>query len=177
MVDRHPPLPPPLTVPVSFTSRKPVSAYCYRLQPRLIPEHASTATPDDEPFEVSWHAEDNFLPELGGGSRVKVRKNFVFMWRSRLYTDARLYLEGSSTQAKDLSHEPATPKSSPHRFILVSRSHYHYSAQSSTLSAFITVKSIEIVDERIATSSFTRIKPIVHPPLSTFHTCLPTFHP
>ncbi|KAH9833107.1 uncharacterized protein C8Q71DRAFT_909620 [Rhodofomes roseus] len=51
----------------------------------------------------------------------KLRKDLVFMWRSRLYSDIRISLTGifSST-----NHEPTTAIFSSHRFMLVSRSDY-----------------------------------------------------
>ncbi|EIW55420.1 uncharacterized protein TRAVEDRAFT_173142 [Trametes versicolor FP-101664 SS1] len=51
----------------------------------------------------------------------KLRKDFVFMWRSRLYSDVRIALTGvfSST-----NHESTTAIFSSHRFILVSRVPY-----------------------------------------------------
>ncbi|KAG2128900.1 uncharacterized protein EDB93DRAFT_1323523 [Suillus bovinus] len=51
----------------------------------------------------------------------KLRKDLVFMWRSRLYSDVRIALSGTFSST---NHEPATAIFSSHRFILVSRSPY-----------------------------------------------------
>ena len=54
----------------------------------------------------------------------KLRKDLVFMWRSRLYSDVRIALTGNFSST---NHESATAIFSSHRFILVSRSPYFYS--------------------------------------------------
>lgn len=51
----------------------------------------------------------------------KLRKDLVFMWRSRLYSDVRIALTGSFSSS---NHESATAIFSSHRFMLVSRSPY-----------------------------------------------------
>lgn len=51
----------------------------------------------------------------------KLRKDLVFMWRSRLYSDVRIALTGNFSST---NHENATAIFSSHRFILVSRSPY-----------------------------------------------------
>ncbi|KAF8881150.1 hypothetical protein CPB84DRAFT_1851646 [Gymnopilus junonius] len=51
----------------------------------------------------------------------KLRKDLVFMWRSRLYSDVRISLSGNFGGG---SHESTTAIFSSHRFILVSRSSY-----------------------------------------------------
>ncbi|KAG1726343.1 uncharacterized protein EDB91DRAFT_1350518 [Suillus paluster] len=53
----------------------------------------------------------------------KLRKDLVFMWRSRLYSDVRIALSGTFSST---NHEPATAIFSSHRFILVSRSPYFH---------------------------------------------------
>lgn len=50
----------------------------------------------------------------------KLRKDLVFMWRSRLYSDVRIELTGPFAPNGDV----ATAVFSSHRFILASRSHY-----------------------------------------------------
>ncbi|PPQ81000.1 hypothetical protein CVT26_003679 [Gymnopilus dilepis] len=50
----------------------------------------------------------------------KLRKDLVFMWRSRLYSDVRISLSGNFGG----NHENTTAIFSSHRFILVSRSSY-----------------------------------------------------
>lgn len=53
----------------------------------------------------------------------KLRKDLVFMWRSRLYSDIRIALNGTFASA---NHDTATAIFSSHRFILVSRSPYFH---------------------------------------------------
>jgi hypothetical protein len=53
----------------------------------------------------------------------KLRKDLVFMWRSRLYSDVRIALSGTFSST---NHEPATAILSSHRFILVPRSPYFH---------------------------------------------------
>ncbi|PPQ89789.1 hypothetical protein CVT25_008168 [Psilocybe cyanescens] len=55
----------------------------------------------------------------------KLRKDLVFMWRSRLYSDVRIALTGNFGGAH---HENTTAIFSSHRFILVSRSPYFHTA-------------------------------------------------
>ncbi|KAF8954515.1 hypothetical protein BDZ97DRAFT_1928179 [Flammula alnicola] len=54
----------------------------------------------------------------------KLRKDLVFMWRSRLYSDVRIALTGNFGG----NHESTTAIFSSHRFILVSRSSYFHTA-------------------------------------------------
>jgi hypothetical protein len=51
----------------------------------------------------------------------KLRKDLVFMWRSRLYSDVRIALEGTFSST---NHEPSMAVFSSHRFMLVARSPY-----------------------------------------------------
>jgi hypothetical protein len=53
----------------------------------------------------------------------KLRKDLVFMWRSRLYSDVRIALTGNFSST---NHENTTAIFSSHRFILVSRSPYFH---------------------------------------------------
>ncbi|KAG6856981.1 hypothetical protein H0H87_011370 [Tephrocybe sp. NHM501043] len=55
----------------------------------------------------------------------KLRKDLVFMWRSRLYSDVRISLTGTFSST---NHENTTAIFSSHRFILVSRSPYFHTA-------------------------------------------------
>ena len=55
----------------------------------------------------------------------KLRKDLVFMWRSRLYSDVRISLTGNFSSA---NHESTTAVFSSHRFVLVSRSPYFHTA-------------------------------------------------
>ncbi|KAH8804177.1 hypothetical protein DL96DRAFT_1537120 [Flagelloscypha sp. PMI_526] len=65
----------------------------------------------------------NFDPEvLTTQARVdKLRKDLVYMWRSRLYSDVRIALTG---EFSSINHETSTAIFSSHRFILVSRCSY-----------------------------------------------------
>ncbi|KAF8527101.1 hypothetical protein JB92DRAFT_2699425 [Gautieria morchelliformis] len=55
----------------------------------------------------------------------KLRKDLVFMWRSRLYSDVRIQLSGNLTSSSSTQGDPMTTAVfSSHRFILVSRSPY-----------------------------------------------------
>ncbi|PPR04884.1 hypothetical protein CVT24_007143, partial [Panaeolus cyanescens] len=56
----------------------------------------------------------------------KLRKDLVFMWRSRLFSDVRIALTDHSSSSPN--HEATTAIFSSHRFILVSRSPYFYDA-------------------------------------------------
>lgn len=51
----------------------------------------------------------------------KLRKDLVFMWRSRLYSDVKIALTGNFSSS---NHDSTTAVFSSHRFILVSRSPY-----------------------------------------------------
>jgi BTB/POZ domain len=55
----------------------------------------------------------------------KLRKDLVFMWRSRLYSDVRIALTGNFSST---NHESATAIFSSHRFMLVTRSPYFYTS-------------------------------------------------
>ena len=57
----------------------------------------------------------------------KLRKDLVFMWRSRLYSDVRIALTGNFGSSSG-HHESTTAIFSSHRFILVSRSSYFHTA-------------------------------------------------
>jgi hypothetical protein len=62
--------------------------------------------------------------EDGAETRVdKLRKDLVFMWRSRLYSDVRIALDGTFAST---NHETTTAVFSTHRFMLVARSPYFY---------------------------------------------------
>ncbi|KAH9910438.1 uncharacterized protein BXZ73DRAFT_93761 [Epithele typhae] len=68
--------------------------------------------------------DSNEASEEGDGDDArldKLRKDLVFMWRSRLYSDIRISLTGSFSST---NHESATAIFTSHRFILVSRCPY-----------------------------------------------------
>ncbi|KAI0295717.1 hypothetical protein BC826DRAFT_1007261 [Russula brevipes] len=77
-------------------------------------------------FEFFYDSSDNYREEGDAEeSRIdKLRKDLVFMWRSRLYSDVRIGIEGSSSS----HHEGLAAIFSTHRFILVSRSDYFHNA-------------------------------------------------
>ncbi|KAJ2912999.1 hypothetical protein MD484_g7423, partial [Candolleomyces efflorescens] len=54
----------------------------------------------------------------------KLRKDLVFMWRSRLYSDVRIALTGNFSSSNGSHQESTTAIFSSHRFILVSRCPY-----------------------------------------------------
>ncbi|KAK7044999.1 hypothetical protein R3P38DRAFT_3347228 [Favolaschia claudopus] len=64
----------------------------------------------------------------------KLRKDLVFMWRSRLYSDVRVALTSnapaipSSSTDDDDAHDKQMPVFSSHRFVLASRSPYFHTA-------------------------------------------------
>ncbi|KAF8169977.1 hypothetical protein K438DRAFT_1941168 [Mycena galopus ATCC 62051] len=63
----------------------------------------------------------------------KLRKDLVFMWRSRLYSDVRVALTSNEPAVAtgdddDDAHEKQMPVFSSHRFILASRSPYFHTA-------------------------------------------------
>lgn len=67
----------------------------------------------------------------------KLRKDLVFMWRSRLYSDVRIQLTGAFSSSID--SEEATAVFSSHRFILASRSPYFHTL---FLSNFATPQTL-----------------------------------
>jgi len=58
----------------------------------------------------------------------KLRKDLVFMWRSRLYSDIKIALTGSFSS---VNHESSTAIFSSHRFMLVTRSPYFHTSLKS----------------------------------------------
>ncbi|KAG8691510.1 hypothetical protein FRC11_002406 [Ceratobasidium sp. 423] len=63
--------------------------------------------------------------------RDKLRKDLVYMWRSRLYSDVRITLTGNFSSSND---EVASAVFSSHRFILISRVPYFRSVLSGTFA-------------------------------------------
>ncbi|KAH9918771.1 hypothetical protein B0H21DRAFT_768556 [Amylocystis lapponica] len=75
-------------------------------------------------FEFLFDSSESREEGDGDEARIdKLRKDFVFMWRSRLYSDVRIALSGNFSSS---NHDNATAIFSSHRFILVSRSPYFY---------------------------------------------------
>ncbi|KAI0001219.1 hypothetical protein BJV77DRAFT_1155627 [Russula vinacea] len=77
-------------------------------------------------FEFFYDSSEHYREEGDAEeNRIdKLRKDLVFMWRSRLYSDVRIGIEGSSSA----HHEGLAAVFSTHRFILVSRSDYFHNA-------------------------------------------------
>ncbi|KAI0642472.1 hypothetical protein C8Q79DRAFT_213553 [Trametes meyenii] len=75
-----------------------------------------------EAFEFLFDASENTEEGNSEEGRIdKLRKDLVFMWRSRLYSDVRIALTGNFSST---NHESTTAIFSSHRFILVSRVPY-----------------------------------------------------
>ncbi|KAI0349997.1 hypothetical protein OH77DRAFT_1150161 [Trametes cingulata] len=73
-------------------------------------------------FEFLFDSADSSEEGDGDEARIdKLRKDLVFMWRSRLYSDVRIALTGNFSSS---NHESTTAVFSSHRFILVSRVPY-----------------------------------------------------
>ncbi|KAF5340346.1 hypothetical protein D9611_007918 [Ephemerocybe angulata] len=66
--------------------------------------------------------EDERLPEALLTN--KLRKDLVYMWRARLYSDVRLGLCGHFSSQNNATSEPSTAVFSSHRFILATRCRY-----------------------------------------------------
>jgi hypothetical protein len=77
-------------------------------------------------FEFFYDSSEHYREEGDAEeNRIdKLRKDLVFMWRSRLYSDVRIGIEGSSSS----HHDGLAAVFSTHRFILVSRSDYFHTA-------------------------------------------------
>lgn len=74
-----------------------------------------------EAFEFLFDSQEQREEGDAEDARIdKLRKDLVFMWRSRLYSDVRLALTGNFST----HHENTTAIFSSHRFVLVSRSPY-----------------------------------------------------
>ncbi|KAG6848735.1 hypothetical protein H0H93_014541, partial [Arthromyces matolae] len=90
-------------------------------------EYLYTGQGFGEAFEFLYDASETMPSETDGEElRIdKLRKDLVFMWRSRLYSDVRIALTGNFSSS---NHENTTAIFSSHRFILVSRSSYFHTA-------------------------------------------------
>ncbi|KAF9521830.1 hypothetical protein CPB83DRAFT_801138 [Crepidotus variabilis] len=88
-------------------------------------EYLYTGKGFGEAFEFLFDESREQLGDDAEALRIdKLRKDLVFMWRSRLYSDVRIALTGTFSG----SHENTTAIFSSHRFILVSRSSYFHDA-------------------------------------------------
>lgn len=124
-----------LDVPPSILSRTPSPVQCQiplRLTTSINPtlfsnelEYLYTSQGFGEAFEFLFDSSDGEEHDDPESMRIdKLRKDLVFMWRSRLYSDVRIALTGNFSS----SHENTTAIFSSHRFILVSRSPYFRNA-------------------------------------------------
>ncbi|KAF8625832.1 hypothetical protein AX15_005168 [Amanita polypyramis BW_CC] len=92
-------------------------------------EYLYTGQGFGEAFEFLYESFESRLSEPrpeGNAEELridKLRKDLVFMWRSRLYSDIRISLTGNFSSSP---HEDTTAVFSSHRFILVSRCPYFY---------------------------------------------------
>ncbi|TFK37914.1 hypothetical protein BDQ12DRAFT_631641 [Crucibulum laeve] len=92
-------------------------------------EYLYTGQGFGEAFEFLFDSSETLVD--GGDAEElridKLRKDLVFMWRSRLYSDVRIALTGDFSSSSS-GHEATTAIFSSHRFILVSRSPYFHTA-------------------------------------------------
>ncbi|PFH46430.1 hypothetical protein AMATHDRAFT_7810 [Amanita thiersii Skay4041] len=92
-------------------------------------EYLYTGQGFGEAFEFLYDSFESRLTEQrpeGDAEEVridKLRKDLVYMWRSRLYSDVKIALTGNFSSSP---HEDTTAIFSSHRFILVSRCPYFY---------------------------------------------------
>ncbi|KAL4249775.1 hypothetical protein ABKN59_007599 [Abortiporus biennis] len=85
-------------------------------------EYLYTGKGFGEAFEFLFDSSETVEGGDAEEARIdKLRKDLVFMWRSRLYSDVRIALTGHFSST---NHENATAIFSSHRFLLVSRSPY-----------------------------------------------------
>ncbi|KIP06327.1 hypothetical protein PHLGIDRAFT_119037 [Phlebiopsis gigantea 11061_1 CR5-6] len=84
-------------------------------------EYLYTGKGFGEAFEFLFDTTEALEGDAEEARIDKLRKDLVFMWRSRLYSDVRIALTGSFSST---NHENTTAVFSSHRFILVSRSPY-----------------------------------------------------
>lgn len=85
-------------------------------------EYLYTGKGFGEAFEFLFDTSESHEEGDGEENRIdKLRKDLVFMWRSRLYSDVKIALTGNFSSS---NHESTTAIFSSHRFMLVSRSPY-----------------------------------------------------
>ena len=85
-------------------------------------EYLYTGKGFGEAFEFLFDTSEAREEGDGEEARIdKLRKDLVYMWRSRLFSDVKISLTGSFSST---NHENTTAVFSSHRFILVSRSPY-----------------------------------------------------
>ncbi|KAL1734269.1 hypothetical protein EV714DRAFT_245112 [Schizophyllum commune] len=136
-VDReYPRTPSPASAAARATSPSPsTNGGILRIQTAINPtlfsnelEYLYTGQGFGEAFEFLFDATENADGEEIDPQELridKLRKDLVFMWRSRLYSDIKIALTGTFSST---NHETSTAVFSTHRFILVSRCPYFYNA-------------------------------------------------
>ncbi|KZT43568.1 hypothetical protein SISSUDRAFT_997224 [Sistotremastrum suecicum HHB10207 ss-3] len=87
-------------------------------------EYLYTGKGFGEAFEFLFESERRPEGDAEEQRIDKLRKDLVFMWRSRLYSDVRISLTGTFVSSTIPEGEETTAIFSSHRFILVSRSPY-----------------------------------------------------
>lgn len=89
-------------------------------------EYLYTGQGFGEAFEFLFDSPDSHQEGDAEELRIdKLRKDLVYMWRSRLYSDVRIELSGTFSSSNP---EHSTAIFSSHRFILVSRCSYFHTA-------------------------------------------------
>lgn len=115
--------PPPSTVPGTLLRLN------TSINPTLFSnelEYLYTGKGFGEAFEFLFDTSESREEGDAEENRIdKLRKDLVFMWRSRLYSDIRIALSGNFSTS---NHQDTTAIFSSHRFILISRSPYFHDA-------------------------------------------------
>ncbi|KAG8945011.1 hypothetical protein FRC04_001266 [Tulasnella sp. 424] len=89
-------------------------------------EYLYTGKGLSDAFEFLFDSVDKRADDDEGARVDKLRNDLIYMWRSRLYSDIRVVLEGNFPSGRE-SYSPndvSMAAFSSHRFILVSRSQY-----------------------------------------------------
>jgi hypothetical protein len=90
-------------------------------------EYLYTGKGFGEAFEFLYETSESRKEGDAEEARIeKLRKDLVFMWRSRLYSDVRISLTGNFPSSTSNGDGPTTAIFSSHRFILVSRCSYFH---------------------------------------------------
>lgn len=91
-------------------------------------EYLYTGKGFGDAFEFLFETTESMIEENTEHKRIeKLKKDLIFMWRSRLYSDVRLSITGLFHSATIPDGEEQSAEFSSHRFILVSRSPYFHS--------------------------------------------------
>lgn len=105
-----------------YTGRGLGDAFAFLFDSDTSLSSSLTSTPD--PLGNNNSNGDQAKEDTDEARRDKLRKDLVFMWRAKLYSDVRISLTG--TFASSSGHEHTTALFSAHRFILASRSPYFH---------------------------------------------------